>query len=79
MIELIKVQDRVYYFDRTQFVKELTGDKLDRCKEMLGPFVISWIVAPEKGTDGLMYETHQLGIQFQNDKDAVMFTVIVNG
>lgn len=79
MIELTKVRDGIYLLDRRQFVTDLTGPKLDHAKEVLGPFVIGWITERERGTDGHMYKTQQLAIQFENDNDAVMFTVIVNG
>ena len=74
-MEMKKVRDRIYILP---YGFKITPSQLDQCLDTLGKFCFGSITGPELGTDGHTYMTQQYGIEFADDKDAVIFLMIVN-
>lgn len=76
MVELKKVRDRIYLLP-VNF--KMTDDQAVVCTFVLGRFRFGTVKAPELGSDGILYDTHQNGVEFSSDADAVTFMLLTAG
>lgn len=75
MVELKKVRDRIYLLP-IKF--RMTDDQAAVTTLVLDRFRFGTVKAPELGSDGILYDTHQNGVEFSSDADATIFMMLTS-